>query len=33
VYGCVVSHIALPHLAAEHTRPANQWKIIVGVFV
>ena len=33
VCGCVVSHIALPHLAVEHTTPANQWKIIVGVYV
>jgi len=33
VYGCVVSHIALPHLVAGHTAPANQLEIMVSAYM
>ena len=33
VYGCVVSRIALPHLAAGHTAPANQSEIMVSAYM
>ena len=33
VYGCVVSRIALPHLAAGHTAPADQCEIMVSAYM